>query len=90
MLDSEASSEDSDLDDVTTINCLNNGKNPFVKLMILGRINQRVQDVLQKKKLNQIDVKLLKGMFSRLCSDKAPKKGIYETFRPSISNTGEH
>ncbi len=65
MLDSDISSDDEDLDDRTTIDILNNGKNPFIKLMILGRINQRVQDVLSKDKLNQIDVKLLKGLFTR-------------------------
>lgn len=52
MLDSEQSSDDEDIDDRTTIDILNNGKNPFIKLMILGRINQRVQDVLSKEKLN--------------------------------------
>jgi hypothetical protein len=52
MLDSDISSDDEDLDDRTTIDILNNGKNPFIKLMILGRINQRVQDVLSKDKLN--------------------------------------
>lgn len=50
--------------------------------MILGRVNQRVQDMLNKKKLNQIDVKLLKGLFTRKTNDIAPKKGINETFRP--------
>jgi len=39
MLDSDPSSEEEDIDDRTTIDILNNGKNPFIKLMILGRIN---------------------------------------------------
>jgi hypothetical protein len=82
MLDSDVSSEDELIDDQTTMNVLNNGKNPFIKLMILGRINQRVQDVLNKKKLNQIDVKLLKGLFTRQRNEEPPKKGINDTFRP--------
>lgn len=61
---------------------MNHGKNPFVKLMVIGRINQRVKDTLDKKKLNQIDVKLLKGLFTRVRNDVKPKKGIYDTFRP--------
>ncbi|CDW80946.1 UNKNOWN [Stylonychia lemnae] len=82
LLDSDQSSEDTDLDDQTTINILNNGKNPFVKLMILGRINQRVREILSKKKLTHVDTKLLKGLFTRMRTDKDPPKGINDTFRP--------
>eukprot|EP00347_Sterkiella_histriomuscorum_P022098 403331687 len=88
LLDSEPSTEEEDLDDQVTIEALNNGKNPFVKLMVLGRVNQRVQDLLNKKKLNQIDVKLLKGMFTRQTNDTAPQKGINETFRPNYQPQG--
>lgn len=38
--------------------------------------------MLQKKKLNQIDVKLLKGLFTRARNEYQPLKGINETFRP--------
>lgn len=48
VLDSESSSSESELDDVETIKSLNS-KNPFIKLMILGRINQNVQKFLQKE-----------------------------------------
>jgi len=37
---------------------------------------------LKKEKLNQIDVKLLKGLFTRQRNDPQPQKGINETFRP--------
>jgi len=57
-------------------------RNPFVKLMIIGRINQRIKDMLSKPALNEIDVKLLKGLFWRNCERKPPKKGIFDTFAP--------
>ena len=46
--------------------------NPFIKLMILGRINTKVKTMLKKKELNEIDVKLLKGLFMK--KGKAPKE----------------
>jgi len=50
--------------------------------MILGRINQRVKEILTKKKLTNVDIKLIKGIFTRIRSDKEPPKGITDTFRP--------
>ena len=38
--------------------------------------------MLNKEKFNEIDVKLLKGIFLRSTEEKKPKKGIKETFTP--------
>ena len=50
--------------------------------MILGRINQRVKELLNKDKFDEIDLKLLKGIFVKSNMQKQPKKGIKETFTP--------
>lgn len=64
VLESDSSSDDSDIDDLTTIKHLNSD-NPFIKLMIIGRINQRVKELLSKEKFNEIDIKLIKGIFKK-------------------------
>lgn len=40
-----------------------------------------MQDILNKKKLNQTDVKLLKGLFTKQRNEESPKKSIHETFK---------
>lgn len=40
-------------------------QNPFIKLMILGKINQSVQDLLKKEEFKEIDEKVIKGIFTK-------------------------
>ncbi len=85
VIDTDTSSEDSDIDDLKTIQYLN-GKNPFIKLMIIGRINQRVKEMLSKQKFNEIDTKLIKGIFKKSTLQKPPQKNLKQTFHPYSSS----
>lgn len=55
-------------------------KNPFIKLMLLGKINNLLRSELRKPKFTEIDVKLLKGVFADSRKQVKKKKDIYETF----------
>jgi hypothetical protein len=61
-----------------------NGKNPFIKLMIIGRINQRIRELLSKERFDEIDSKLIKGIFKKSSIIRPPLKGIKETFNPYL------
>lgn len=64
-----------------------NSKNPFIKLMIIGRVNTKLKDLIKKKQLNEVDIKLLKGIFLRNAERKIPKKGLFETFNCKFSES---
>ena len=71
------------MDDKKAISMMES-KNPFVKLMVLGRINKGLKNMFKKQNLNEIDVKLLKGMFVKNGIQKEEKKTIFDTFYPDI------
>ena len=54
--------------------------------MYLGRVNQSVRRLLKKKKFNEIDTKLIKGIFLKKSQEKRVKKNIKTTFRRSHSD----
>jgi hypothetical protein len=62
VIDSSSSSSGEDLDDRKTMNMINS-TDPFLKLMIIGKINSKIKSMIQKPMLNEIDLKLLKGIF---------------------------
>lgn len=74
------------MDDKKTISMLGS-KNPFVKLMVLGRINEGLKNMFQKPALNEIDVKLLKGIFIENAKKKKLKKTIFDTFYPDTKKS---
>lgn len=43
-------------------------QNPFIKLMIIGKVNKSVNELLMKNDVNEIDDKVIKGIFSRVTS----------------------
>lgn len=58
-------------------------KNPFVRLMVIGKINQSVKEILKKDKFSEIDEKVIKGIFSKALNQRIVKKRLKDTFRPS-------
>jgi hypothetical protein len=52
--------------------------------MIIGRINQRVKELISKDKFNEIDIKLIKGIFKKSQGERKKKKGLKETFNPYV------
>ena len=52
----------------------------------MGKVNQRLKRMISKSKMNEIDIKLLKGIFSRNTFKKARKKGLLDTFYPDENN----
>ncbi len=85
MVGAETSSEEeatkSDCDNIKTLAKINS-KNPFIKLMIVGRINEKIKNMIQKPVLSEIDVNLLQGMFTKKMEKRQPQKDIYATFSP--------
>jgi hypothetical protein len=64
------------------MNLMNKGS-AFVKLMVVGRVNNKVKQMLSKDDMNEVDSKVLKGLFSKSIFEKAPMKSITETFNLS-------
>ena len=81
MIDRDTSSDEEEIDDLKAISMMKS-KNPFIKLMIIGRMQSKIKDMFKKPKLNKVDIKLLKGIFLRNTDHKVPKKGLFETFSP--------
>jgi hypothetical protein len=50
MVSTETSSDDSDIDDEKALNMIHS-KNPFVKLMIVGKINNKIKGLISKDNL---------------------------------------
>jgi hypothetical protein len=56
--------------------------------MLLGKINISIKELLKKSKFTDIDVKLLKGMYTKTSKPLKKKKTIYDTFVPfGVSNS---
>ena len=52
--------------------------NPFIKLMILGRVNGKIGMIMKKKNITEMDVKLLKGLLLQRGNEiKKRKKSIH-------------
>ena len=51
--------------------------------MIIGKINQSVQDLLKKDEFKEIDEKVIKGIFTRQTNERPPIKGLTDTFHPN-------
>jgi hypothetical protein len=83
VLEVDTSSSEEELDDQRTMDLMNSD-NPFIKLMIIGRVNTKLKEVIKKPRLNEVDIKLLKGIFLKSTEKKQPKKGLFETFSYSL------
>ena len=59
-----------------------NSRDPFVKLMVIGKVNDKIYQMISKPTLSEIDVKLLKGIYFKNTIKKNPKKGLFDTFCP--------
>jgi hypothetical protein len=81
VIDVDTSSSEEEIDDQKAI-AMMKSRNPFIKLMIIGRMQTKIKDLFKKSKLNKVDIKLLKGIFLKNTEHKAPKKGLFETFSP--------
>jgi hypothetical protein len=81
----ETSSDESDINNEETLRSIHS-KNPFVKLLVVGRINDKIKNLIGKDTLTQIDTNLLKGMFKKRIEPRDDQKDIHETFSPKKSN----
>ena len=50
--------------------------------MIIGRVNEKLKHMISKPTLNEIDIKLLKGIYFKNQFKKNYKKGLFDTFYP--------
>ena len=57
-----------------------NSTDPIVKLMFIRKALEKVREIVSKETLNEVDVKLLKGIYFKNTSHKIPKKEPLEIF----------
>ena len=62
-------------------------KNPFVRLITLGKANVAVQKLLEKPQSDALDERLIKGIFKKMPNKpwiKPEKKNVMDTFNPAL------
>lgn len=57
-----------------------NSGDPVMKLMVIGKVNEKLKYMITKPTLSEIDLKLLKGIYVKNQFKKAAKKGLFDTF----------
>ena len=56
---------------------------PVIKLMVIGKVNEKLKNMISKPTLTEIDLKLLKGIYIKNQFKKNIKKGLFDTFYPN-------
>lgn len=58
---------------------MNHG-DPLIKLMVIGKVNEKLKNMISQPALSDIDIKLLKGIFFRRTTKPPTRKGLLDTF----------